>query len=174
MEDINSDPPHSVSTARSVTLPVKHIFLVGSVVLLCSLSFYGGVIYQKGHNTTKSVAARTMLGSGRSGSGFGFRARRGGFGSVTAISASSITIQDQRTGISKTYNIDSSTQITNNGSAISASSIKVGDTVLIRAGSAGPTTATSILVNPSFSSSGSTQPDSSTDNPSTNTPSQSI
>lgn len=130
-----------------LTLPV-----VGAAIVLCAAGFAAGVAYQK--DRTKNSAA--ISSSGSSSTGFpgggrgGFGRRAGGIGQVTTISATSITINNQRTGASNTYSIDSSTAISDNGQTVSTSDIQSGDTVLVTTSGSGSTTATRILVNPSF------------------------
>lgn len=119
-----------------------------AVIVLCALSFYGGVAYQKGRPASPNASAA------RGGFGAGFRARRGGLGTVTSVNSSSITVQNQRTGTTTTYNVNGSTQITKNGSPASLSSIQLGDLVLVRTPAAGSTTATSIDDTPGFGSGG--------------------
>ncbi len=131
---------------KRVTIPMPPLAAVVLVIVLCGLSFAGGMAYQKGH--TKSTADQPAGGFAAGGAG---RARRsGGAGQVTAVSASSITVDDQRSGTSKTYAITSSTAITDNGQTVAASDIKTGDTVLVTTDSSTSQTATRILVNPSF------------------------
>jgi hypothetical protein len=143
------------------------------VVVLMGLSFYGGVAYQKGKqpksvSTTASGAAGSSGFAGRGGGRFG--GQRPTIGSVTAISGTSITVQDSNSGTSTTLAISSSTQITDNGQAVAASDIQTGDTVLVSASTTDKTQAARILVNPSFGGGGggassSGQSDSSTTAP---------
>lgn len=143
-------------------------FAILGAVVLCVLSFYGGVAYEKGHVKTTAASSNTGFGA----AGGGFRGRFGGqrpnIGAVTAVSSSSITIQDNFSGSSKTFSITSATTVTNNGASASVSDIQTGDTVLIRTSSSTSTQATTIDINPSFgggqpsSSSGSSTTDSQT------------
>lgn len=133
---------------RKVTFTTRSIGLVVVVLILCGLSFYGGISYQKHHvkaSAVSSTASRTGLGGG-----FGGTRRSGGFGQVTAVSSTSITLTNQRTNASTTYSITSTTTITDNGQAVTTSDIQTGDTVLVTTSASSSTTATSILVNPSF------------------------
>jgi hypothetical protein len=140
------------------------ILAIAGVVILMGLSFYGGVAYQKGHQPkTASAAAAGAAGRG----GFAGRGQFGGgqrptIGSVTAITAGSITVQDSRSGTSTTLSITSSTQITNSGQAAAASDITVGENVLIVASTTDKTQAARILINPSFSGGASSPANSST------------
>jgi hypothetical protein len=136
--------------------PVQYIIFAILVLVVGGLSFFGGVAYQKAQKTTTSdlSANGTPGGAGGFGSPFG----NGGIGTVTAISDTSISIAPRTRGSSdtstsstpKTYTITTSTTFTNNGSTASESDIAVGDSVLIQTGTSDTTTATSILINPSF------------------------
>ncbi|HEX4774031.1 MAG TPA: hypothetical protein VH234_00755 [Candidatus Saccharimonadales bacterium] len=152
---------------QNLTLPFNAITLVVIAVILCGLSFVAGMAYQKGHTKTTSSANTTGLTGGQGRGGFGRRA--GGLGQVTAVSSTSITISNQRTGASTTYSITPSTTITDNGQTVTTSDIQNGSTVLIMTSGSSNTTATSIVVSPNFgggggglggssSSSGTTQP----------------
>lgn len=135
----------------------KLIGAVAIVVMLCGLSFIGGMVYQKqGTNSTGTQSASANGGfPGRQG---GFR-QNGSIGQVTAVSDTSITVNDQRSGDSKAYTINSSTAISDNGQTVQASNIKTGDTVLVTTSSDTSTTATRILVNPSFDGGAGGAPD---------------
>jgi len=133
-----------------VTVSTRLLGIVAAVIILCGLSFYGGVSYQK-HHAKATPAANTNIGSNGAGGFGGSGARRsGGFGQVTAVSSTSITVSNQRTGASTTYSITSSTTITDSGQSVTTSDIQTGDTVLVTTSGSGSTTATAILVNPSF------------------------
>jgi Domain of unknown function (DUF5666) len=117
------------------------------VIVLCGLSFYGGVAYEKGHNKAISTVANRAGFGGASGR---FSGQRPNIGNVTAVSSNSITVQNTTSGSSQTFTVTSSTTITDNGQTTSISDIQTGDTVLVRTSSSSSTTATSIIVNPSF------------------------
>lgn len=121
------------------------------MVLVGWLSFVAGEHHQK--SRTVSVAANNP-GAGQFGGGLGGglgSPRRGGsIGTVSSISANSITVQDRRSGMDSSFNLDSSTTVTNNGQVATVSDIKPGDLVLIRTSSADNKTAASIMLNPSF------------------------
>jgi len=143
---------------HEIALSTKMIGTIVMVIILCIISFFIGDSYGKSHaKTTASVATTNRYGGGYGGSfSGGFRSGNGSFGQVTAISSSSITIQNPRSGTSTTYSITGSTTITDNGQTIAASAIQTGNTVLVRVASSGSTTATSIMVvsPPTTSSSG--------------------
>ncbi len=127
--------------------------LFGTLALLIVVaiaSFFGGVAYQKGHqNTTSSSSIAGSTGQFQPGR-FGGGRRLGGFGTVTAIHSSSITIKRPRSGTTSSYAITSTTSVLVNGSTGSTSNIQIGDTVIVRTSSPSSTTATQIIVNPSF------------------------
>jgi hypothetical protein len=136
---------------KRVTVPVSYFVFICCGIVLCVLSFWGGTVYQKHKHTTTVTSSIQKGATGFSGGGVGSGRRfSGAFGQVTSISSSSITINNQRTSASSTYVITSSTTITDNGQTASASSIQDGDTVLIMTSSTSSTTASKILVNPSF------------------------
>ena len=140
-----------VSANRNrVTIQTQYFVWAAVVILSCFIGFIGGVNYQKHHsNTITPTTASTTGGfSGQSG-GFGGR-RGGGFGQVTTVTASSISVANQRTGTTKTYTVNSSTTITNSGQVAALSDIQTGDTVIITVSSTDSTLATAIVVNPSF------------------------
>jgi hypothetical protein len=122
--------------------------LVIAVVALCLISFWGGTAYEKGktNQTTPTSATAFSPGGGR------FGGARPSFGTVASINSSSITINDSRSGSTDTFQITSSTKITSGSSSqtIQASSINVGDTVLVRASTSNSSEAATIIDNPSF------------------------
>jgi hypothetical protein len=141
--------------------PLKTLYMVVLVIVIILLSFFGGVSYQKHHSSTSKVASTTTNRGGfsRQSGGMGMN---GGFsgnsdrviGSVTAISSSSISVADQRTGSTVTLSITSSTQISDNDQSVSASDIQTGDTVFVTEDSSNTSDADRILVNPSFGGGG--------------------
>ena len=144
-----AEEPFVTSKSRAKPATPKPVVLaVVGAVIIAAAGFFGGVAYQKHHGDTASSTAQSRFADGPGG--FGQRRMNGSLGSVTAVSDTSITVQDQRSGTSKTYTIDSSTSVTSNGAAATDSDIKIGDTVLISTSSSTSTTATRILLNPSF------------------------
>ncbi len=124
------------------------IYAAVLVIVLMALSFYGGVSYEKGHKTsTTAVSSRFGAGGGRFGGGF-----RADIvvGTVSSISTSSITVNDNRTGSTVTLAITSTTQITNNGQSASVSDIQSGDTVFVQKDTSNTSDAARIMINPSF------------------------
>lgn len=130
-----------------------------AVVVIGGVGFYGGMTYQKHHTTASGNNASTQTANSQGFGGNGnFSGGSGGFGGsradrvigqVTAISSTSITVQDQ-SGSSTTLAITSSTTITDNGQTVAASDIQSGDTVFITEDSSNTSQASRIMVNPSF------------------------
>ncbi len=141
---------------KSSSSNLVHKVILGAVglVVLCGLSFYGGLSYQKGKQPSPQVA-QTNVANGGFGGRFG---RGGGIGSVTAVSPSSITVNNTRTSTSKTYTINSSTTITNSGATATVADITTGSTVLVTPSSSDPTIASTIILNPSFGPGGGSLP----------------
>ncbi len=167
------------SKGQGVAVPRGALIAVAAV-LVVGMSFFAGVQYQKGHatstlNGTQAGAFSPNGTSGTSGMGGRMGNRAGGFGTVTAVSSSSITITQREfgpnssssSGTSKTYTINDSTTVTANGSTGSVSDIQTGDTVFIRTASSTSTVATEIRVGdiggPGGAQPGTTQSDSSSD-----------
>jgi len=125
---------------KSKNLP---IFLGVAVFLLLIASFFGGVYYEKGNG--KTVQTGPVGAFGAQGGTGGQRLRNGTFGTVTAVSDSSITVNETRNNTTATYAVTANTTVTTNGSAGSVSDIKVGDSVLIVASSSDTKTATRIV-----------------------------
>ncbi len=172
--------PRRSGGGQGVAVPRSALIAVAAV-LVVGMSFFAGVQYQKGHatstlNGTQAGAFSPNGTSGTSGMGGRMGNRAGGFGTVTAVSSSSITITQREfgpnsssssSGTSKTYTINDSTTVTANGSTGSVSDIQTGDTVFIRTASSTSTVATEIRVGdiggPGGAQPGTTQSDSSSD-----------
>jgi hypothetical protein len=133
----------------------KKVLLIVAAVAYSVIIFYLGITYQK--NNTKSIAktAASQFGgfAGRGGANFANRL----FGTVTAISSSSISVNNTRTNSTTTVAINSNTQITSNQQTISASDITVGEDVMVALDPSNTSIATSITVvtPPTTSSTGS-------------------
>jgi hypothetical protein len=143
------------------------------VILLCGLSFFAGTGYEKGHVKSTSASATATGGFGnRTGGRSGrFAGQRPNIGDVTAISPTSITIQDSFDNSTKTFSITSTTTVTNGSQTGAISDIQTGQRALVRTSSTTSTQATAIDINPSFGggqggNSGTTNPDSSGNSPS--------
>jgi hypothetical protein len=92
-----------------------------------------------------------MFGSRMSGDMPGHMMSRGTIGKVTSVSSGSITLTDNRSGGSVTFQLNSNTDVkSSSGDAAKISDIKVGDTVSVRGTSAtDDTLADTIIINPS-------------------------
>lgn len=149
-----------------------YIGAVAAGILLLAGGFAAGVQYQKNHGTITTMSGRSGQngfgvpggegdGDGPAG-GFGGRMGRGSGGSVTAVSGSSITVKNPRSGASTTYSISASTIITKDGATASTSDIAAGDTVIVIPDSSNAESASRIIIGgfgrPGASSSGSSAP----------------
>ena len=123
------------------------------VVVLCGVSFMAGMAFQKkqAKTTVANFSTNGGFGNGMMGGRVGIR---GGLGTVTAVSASSISVKNDRTISTSTYNINSDTTVTNNGTASTIGAIKVGDTVIVQTSSSDTKKASRIIVNPTMPSGG--------------------
>jgi Na+/proline symporter len=122
------------------------IILVIVAIIWSVAVFFLGVAYQKHHTKTPSIKNTSRAFPGGQFGGFGGNFANRTFGTVTAISASSITINNPRTNASSTLTINSSTIVTENGQATSLSTITVGETVSIELNSTDKTIASSIMI----------------------------
>jgi hypothetical protein len=150
-------------TKHTIHIPLVWLVIVVVVGAGC---FFIGDHYGKDH-VPKSTKASSASANSGFGGGFGGAERSlRAFGTVSAISSSSITVQNQRTSSSDTYNITSSTQITDNGQTVTYTDIQTGDTVVITKASSSSSDASAIDVNPSFGGfgGGSASPQSSSGN----------
>jgi hypothetical protein len=145
----------------------KQLFIglaIAAVALVAGLGgFFSGVNYQKSRNkSSASLAAgngdtgpTSFQGNGGpsfsgGGGGGGPMMGSGSLGTVTAISASSITVKNSRSGESSTYAIVSSTQITKDNTLASYTDITTNSTVMVTPDSANTGNALSIVVDPAF------------------------
>jgi len=124
----------------------KQIIFAVAVIIYSVIIFYLGVTYQKHHvKSTASNSVKTLPGGRFGGFGGGNFANHT-FGTVTAVSSTSISVLNSRTNTSTTLTINSSTQITQNQQTISASSITVGETVIVGLNSTDKSVASTISV----------------------------
>lgn len=150
--------------SKGVSNVAKYSIMAAVTVLLCGASFYSGMKFQ-GNKSDEEVASAntsTELPSFGGQGGFNGGAPGGGFnggqrpniGEVQEVSSSSITVEDSRASTTKTYKINSSTQIQDNGSTASVSDIKAGDNVLVITDSSDTSLASQIMLNPNFGAPG--------------------
>lgn len=130
------------SAPRKAYIPPKvkvGAVAIAAVVFIVGLS--GGVFIGKASGSTNSVAARdddTQFPSGMQDGNFPGEAQGGGMGmlgggntgEVMAVSASSITVKDQRSGGLTTFDITSDTNVTDDGDSATIADVQVGDTVM--------------------------------------------
>jgi hypothetical protein len=113
-------------------------------VLLAGGGFAAGMQYQKSHSGTAASVQRGFGAGG--GGGFAGRRRSGAAGAVTAISDSSITLDDARSGTSKTFTVNGSTEVLNQGASATLGDIKTGDQVFVITSSTDSSVATRIML----------------------------
>lgn len=136
----------------------KYGLILVAILVLCGISFWSGTTYQKGKQSNVAASASNNPGpqnigmGNRPGGGQGGPAngQQPNIGQVSAVSSESITIQDSRSNTKKTFKITGKTTIQNNGSTVSVNEVKNGDTALVVADSSDASTASQIMLNPSF------------------------
>jgi hypothetical protein len=144
---------------------------VFALIIGAAVGFFGGMQYQKSQITVArsgNPGGTNAIGRGR----FGGAGRFGGFGTVTAVTSSSITITppsfgENATPITKTYSISSSTTVTDNGASSTVSAIAVGDTVRIQPSTSDSTAAGTIMISPAPNGNTGSSSSNSTTTPST-------
>ena len=123
------------------------------VVAALGIGFGGGVVFEKGKSPKTAVANNGGTTNSRFGASDGLGTRRGGFGNfgtVTAVTGTSITVTGRRSSTPTTYTITSSTKVLNGTATASTSDIKAGDTVMIQVSTTNSQEATQITLNPQF------------------------
>jgi len=150
----------------------KTLYVVAPILALAIAggSFYGGMAYQKTQGGKTGAQAYGQNGRYGAGGGFGggMRQRNGSMGTVTTMSATSISLTT-RAGANVTYSIDSSTQILNQGATATVSDITTGATAMVQTASSSSTVATRIMLGGfGGGQSGAQQPGDSSGDPSTN------
>lgn len=148
---IEDHESHKVNRNNGSSLPSSKLIVVFlGLVVLCGLSFYGGVAYQKGKKIGVTTASTSSLRNSQFGPGNRMNGARPISGEVTTVSATGITINNTFTGAATTFSVTSSTKISNNDQTATINDIKSGDTVAIIAATGSTTEASQILINPSF------------------------
>ncbi len=136
--------------------PTGGIIAIAAVVALLTgiIGFASGVQFQKLANNNRADNQAQGLNGQPEFGGRGIM-RNGAFGEVTAISDTSITVSTRQrfnssnnssTSTTKTYTINSSTEITIDGATAKASDIKIGNEVMIEPSTSDSTIAASIRV----------------------------
>lgn len=148
------DSQSTATTHKSKKSKPNASMIIGAIVftiILSSLSFMGGVTYQKSQPQNNQVT--NPYGSPPNGDqGIGSRGmqRNGIIGTVISVSATSISVNNQRTGTTSTKAIAASTTIKDNDSSAAVGNIKVGDVVFITTSTSDSNTAAQISINPNF------------------------
>lgn len=113
----------------------KYLTTLVTTLIILAIGFTGGTFYQKSHtpaaNTISSSTAPATKSSTTSQSGSTKRARTIS-GTVTAITASKITVSGSKTGTKSILAITSTSVVTNNGRPASVSDIKVTNLVTVQ------------------------------------------
>lgn len=151
MEEQSNPRQHDHSAQRKSGTSSKAIISVAVVVAVAALGFFGGMQYQKSKVSSTTTTGQQTGGYGMGMNGIDGRASHmGEFGTVTAVSSTSISVKNDRTSSTKTYAISSSTTFTKDSASAAYSDVTVGDTVLVEANSSDSSTASSIVINPSM------------------------
>ncbi len=138
-ESIESTSISSTAIGRSVVMHLSTIVKVFLVVVLVSLSFYGGVLYgTSDSNSPSNIASNTIN-------------HRFAVGLVVYINPKSITITNEENTYTKTFAISKKTIFSINGTKANASQIRAGYRVLIRESRSDPSKAGVVIANTSFS-----------------------
>ncbi len=125
------------------------VFGVIALLVVSGLSFLGGVTYEKDQNKGITTASFGTTRGGMMGFGEGGVQRGSGMRSlseVTAVSETSVTVENTRTNQTAEYKISSSTKVINNGVSGTASDIKVGQYIVVTPESSDATTASVITI----------------------------
>lgn len=154
--DVIEKPTQPTRKKRAFAMSPAAWFATGGIALFIGIvGFVGGLQVGKFTNTVvRNTTTRTMIGTGERYGGDMFdgpAATASGLsasGAITAISASSITVKDTRTGQGVTFAITSGTSVTDANATASVSDLKVGDSVRVQSASSTSTDATRIELNP--------------------------
>lgn len=133
----------------------KSTFLLVFAVLLAAASFYEGTAFQRntdtnGGDSTLAVSTngtnQDTTGGGVSNTQTGSFVRDHVIGQVTAVSSTTITVENQTSGQNTTLNITNSTQIQADGQSIPVSDIQDGDLVIVMKTSSSSSSASRIII----------------------------
>ncbi len=157
MAENNTHERHTVTNhgemdKKTFTFSLKSVVYIGVVVLTAIVFFALGSSYGKNHEVEEMNMGPNSSANNGATSPNGRPRRNFNIGTVKSISASSITVTNIRSGADTTFNITSSTTVSNNGSAAQVSDIQVGQPVLISPSTTSSTDAAKIMINPSFGS----------------------
>ncbi|HKR82422.1 MAG TPA: hypothetical protein VJR27_05510 [Candidatus Saccharimonadales bacterium] len=159
MEEFSTNPPKRRGRLLK-NVYVKPVAVTLGAVLVVVLSFVAGAQFERHHSGKAAKPLSGRFGQGVEQPSAGGRMRHmGTLGTVTAVSASSITIQNSRIGGNTTYTINSATKITKDGVTASVGDIQTGATVVIQASGSDVAAASEIEINPSMDGTTSQLPD---------------
>lgn len=152
MEDSTQQTHTHRKTPKMAMSSTTTLKIIGLVVLV-AISFYAGGLYQKHQDTHRAnMHAANNRGINNGGRFHGRFGRQLNSSQVAAVSGTSITVKESD-GSSKTYTIDSGTQITKDGASANATDIAVGNTVAIIPSRTDSSIAGRIIINPASESS---------------------
>jgi hypothetical protein len=138
----NSDPAASEPAPAAGPGPAPKLGLKGKIaaglLTVLLLGVGGFALTQMGDSSTASAASASQAGPGGGGGGFGGGRGAPASGTISAVSASSITVKTT-TGTT-TYQVSSSTVVQNNGATSTMAKLAVGEKVMVLTGRPGSTT----------------------------------
>jgi hypothetical protein len=144
-EEFNALKAKDSSNNNSPPLSMRTILVIAAIIWTITV-FFIGVAYQKHHSKSTVAITNTSTNPGGRFGGFGGKFANRTFGTVTAISSTSITVNNPQSNTSSTLTINRSTTVSDNGQTATLSSITVGETVSIQVDSSDKTIASSIMV----------------------------
>ncbi len=140
MTPTDNHKPASVSSngTRQIVMSLNMFVKVILIILLVGLSFYGGYLYGNDNHVYNYNLNNVPI------------ARKFAIGLVLYISPTSITISNEESSISQSFNITPHTTISINGTKAVASQITAGEMALIRINRTNSNQAGVIIVNTHF------------------------
>ena len=120
---------------------------IGVIVALIALpiaGFVAGMQYQK------QTGQSTTMAQGQFGENGARMFRGGAFGTVKAVSDTSITVTERRDSSDKTYTITSDTTYKNGTEAATAADVKVGNSVMLTLDTNDTSKVTAVTLNPAM------------------------
>jgi hypothetical protein len=152
MTNLSNISKHTVSSKQpkktiSFSFNTQTIAKLLLVAVLLVLAFIGGVFYSNHQNRAIAlIGGDSVMHAG----GSGLVRRNGIIGNITAVSSSTITLTSLRSDQSKTYKLNSSTKIIDDGQIVQTNQLNIGEKAIVITSSATTDTATTIIVNPAF------------------------
>ncbi len=139
------------------------LVITGVVTLIIGSAggFFAGSIASNSNNASNPMRGMNSQNAPQDAMGGFGEQMSGGFGTVTAVADTSITIKSLRSDTDTTYTITSTTTVTDGTETAKVSDITVGDRVMVQTDDSGDDattkTATTIQINPTMSRPGSRQ-----------------